>query len=62
LVLESLLKYGGDLMQCKDCENFRKNKRLDITDEFVGSYGTCGMSGSVCKYNDNCKNGNFVKN
>ncbi len=48
-------------MQCRDCTNFRKNKRLDITDEFISSYGTCGMSGSVCKQNDHCKNGNFEK-
>lgn len=52
---------GGDILQCKDCSSFKKSKRLDITDELIGSYGTCGMSGSVCKSHDHCKNGNFQK-
>ncbi|MFZ5352153.1 MAG: hypothetical protein ACOZCL_05435 [Bacillota bacterium] len=48
-------------MQCKDCVNFRKSKRLELSNELIANYGTCDMSGSVCKTHDYCKNGSFEK-
>lgn len=49
-------------MECKNCKNFKKNKHLEASGEFMENYGICGMSGSVCKLHDICKNGMYEKN
>ena len=48
-------------MKCNDCRNFKQNKELEVSGEFMDNYGTCGISGSVCKINDDCKNGSYER-
>lgn len=49
------------MVQCEDCKNFKKDKAIEASGEFMDNYGTCSMSGSVCKIRDECKNGLYEK-